>query len=81
MSNGLFNPFYYQTSGGDGTRGIASVSFYSSDKGDIPGIQGATDTYKILYTDGTSDSFVVHNGADANFDCSVDNNTLIFIKD
>lgn len=49
--------------GGGGGREIVSVTFLSSDKGDTAGIPGATDTYKILYSDGTYDVFRIYNGA------------------
>lgn len=48
---------------GDG-KGIQTISFMSSTGGNTPAIAGATDTYKILYTDGTSTTFRVTNGAD-----------------
>lgn len=48
--------------GGGGGREVVSVSFLSSDKGQTAGIPGATDTYKILYSDGTYDTFHVYNG-------------------
>ena len=65
----FFNPFVGASSGsgsGGGTgkdgRGIASIVFSSSTLGSIAGIEGATDTYKINYTDGTSSTFKVKNG-------------------
>ena len=67
----FFNPFV-GASGGSGTgsgggtgkdgRGIASIVFSSSTLGSVAGIEGATDTYKINYTDGTSSTFKVKNG-------------------
>lgn len=64
-----FNPFLNNSSGsgGSGTagkdgRGITSIAFISSDKGDTPNISGATDTYKVSYTDGTTSTFTVYNG-------------------
>ena len=65
----FFNPFVGASSGsgsGGGTgkdgRGIASIVFSSSTLGSVAGIEGATDTYKINYTDGTSSTFKVKNG-------------------
>ena len=49
------------TPGKDG-RGISSIVFVSSTGGSIAGIAGATDTYKINYTDGTTSTYVVKNG-------------------
>lgn len=67
-----FNPFLNSSSGGSGGsgepgkdgRGITSIIFTSSNKGDIPNISGATDTYKVSYTDGTTSNFTVYNGED-----------------
>lgn len=63
-----FNPFLNSSSGGgsgeagkDG-RGIVSIAFSSSNKGDAPNLSGATDTYKILYTDNTESTINVYNG-------------------
>ena len=50
--------------GSGGGKGIQTISFMSSTGGNTPAIAGATDTYKILYTDGTSTTFRVTNGAD-----------------
>lgn len=65
----FFNPFV-GASGGSGSgggagkdgRGISSIVFSSSTLGSVAGIEGATDTYKINYTDGTSSTFKVKNG-------------------
>lgn len=43
--------------------GIASTAFTSSTGGATAGIVGATDTYTITYTDATTSTFVVTNGA------------------
>lgn len=51
---------------GDKGIGIASIEFLSTT--DASGFQaksGATDTYKILFTDGSSTTFPVYNGADS----------------
>lgn len=48
--------------GGGGGREVVSITFLSSDKGKTSGLPGATDTYKILYSDGTYDTFHVYNG-------------------
>lgn len=65
----FFNPFVGASGGsgsGGGTgkdgRGISSIVFSSSTLGSVAGIEGATDTYKINYTDGTSSTFKVKNG-------------------
>lgn len=54
------------TGGGDGSGeagvGIAQIAFKSSDRGDVAGIAGATDTYTITYTDATTSTFKVKNG-------------------
>src|SRR5574344_1828307 len=59
-----FNPFIGVSSGGSGKdgRGIASIVFVSSTGGSIAGITGATDTYKINYTDGTTSTYIIKNG-------------------
>lgn len=63
-----FNPFLNSnSSGGSGEagkdgRGIVSITFSSSDKGNTPNLSGATDTYKILYTDNTESTINVYNG-------------------
>lgn len=65
----FFNPFV-SASGGSGSgggagkdgRGISSIVFSSSTLGSVAGIEGATDTYRINYTDGTSSIFKVKNG-------------------
>ena len=41
---------------------ISKIEFKSSTKGETAGIEGATDTYEITYTDNTTDTFVVYNG-------------------
>lgn len=65
-----FNPFLNSSSGGgsgeagkDG-RGIVSITFSSSNKGDVPNLSGAIDTYEILYTDNTESTINVYNGLD-----------------
>ncbi|MGM9858058.1 MAG: hypothetical protein ACI311_02260 [Bacilli bacterium] len=65
----FFDPFGGSGSGGGGGgapgkdgRGISSIVFVSSTGGSIAGIAGATDTYKINYTDGTTSTYVVKNG-------------------
>lgn len=65
-----FNPFLNSSSGGgsgeagkDG-RGIVSIAFSSSNKGDVPNLSGAIDTYEILYTDNTESTINVYNGLD-----------------
>ena len=67
----FFDPFGGSGSGGSGGgsgapgkdgRGISSIVFVSSTGGSIAGIAGATDTYKIKYTDGTSSTYVIKNG-------------------
>ena len=65
----FFNPFVGASGGsgsGGGTgkdgRGISSIVFSSSTLGSVAGIEGATDTYRINYTDGTSSTFKVKNG-------------------
>lgn len=50
-------------SGADG-RGINSINFLSSTGGSVAGIAGATDTYKVTYTDKTTSTFKVYNGKD-----------------
>lgn len=67
----FFDPFGGSGSGSSGGgsgapgkdgRGISSIVFVSSTGGSIAGIAGATDTYKINYTDGTTSTYVVKNG-------------------
>lgn len=66
----FFDPFGGSGSGSGGGsgapgkdgRGISSIVFVSSTGGSIAGIAGATDTYKINYTDGTTSTYVVKNG-------------------
>lgn len=66
----FFDPFGGLGSGsssGDGApgkdgRGISSIVFVSSTGGSIAGIAGATDTYRINYTDGTTSTYTVKNG-------------------
>lgn len=70
MNPGFFNPFGGSGSGSGGGggapgkdgRGISSIVFVSSTGGSVAGIAGATDTYKINYTDGTTSTYVVKNG-------------------
>ena len=72
-SIGFFNPFMNNTSGsggGGGTgeagrdgRGIVAVTFLESTGGNVAGIEGATDTYQISYTDGTKTTYKVTNGS------------------
>lgn len=60
-----WTPSYNLDSSGSGSssgRGINSVEFTSSTGGLTAGIEGATDTYTINYTDGTSSTFQVKNG-------------------
>ena len=61
---GFFDPFGGSTGSGGGTgmpgkdgRGIVSISFKSSTGGSTPNIQGAIDTYEILYTDNTKSTY------------------------
>lgn len=60
-----FNPFIgtSNSSGGGGTgqdgRGIQEISWISSSTGTKPGEAGAKDTYQILYTDGSTSTFIV----------------------
>ena len=67
----FFDPFGGSGSGGSGGgsgapgkdgRGISSIVFVSSTGGSIAGIAGATDTYRINYTDGTTSAYTVKNG-------------------
>lgn len=67
----FFDPFGGSGSGGSGGgsgapgkdgRGISSIVFVSSTGGSIAGIAGATDTYRINYTDGTTSTYTVKNG-------------------
>lgn len=67
----FFDPFGGLGSGGSGGgsgapgkdgRGISSIVFVSSTGGSIAGIAGATDTYRINYTDGTTSTYTVKNG-------------------
>ena len=67
----FFDPFGGSGSGGSGGgsgapgkdgRGISSIVFMSSTGGSIAGIAGATDTYRINYTDGTTSTYTVKNG-------------------
>lgn len=71
-SIGFFNPFMNSTSGGGGGgtgeagrdgRGIVAVTFLESTGGNVAGIEGATDTYQISYTDGTKTTYKVTNGS------------------
>lgn len=62
-----FNPFIgTSNSSGGGTgqdgRGIQEISWISSSTGTKPGEAGAKDTYQILYTDGSTSTFIVQNG-------------------
>lgn len=67
----FFDPFGGSGSGGSGGgsgapgkdgRGISSIVFVSSTGGSIAGIAGATDTYRINYTDGTTSTYTIKNG-------------------
>ena len=62
----MFNPFGGGNGGGapgrDGN-GITSIVWVSSTGGDTPGIEGATDTYQINYTDAPSTTYTVTNGS------------------
>ena len=61
----FFNPFDNSEKGsGSGVagKGIDSINFKSSSLGDEPGMTGATDTYVINYTDGTSTEYIIKNG-------------------
>lgn len=60
----FFDPFGGSGGGtpGEDGRGISSIVFVSSTGGSIAGIAGATDTYKINYTDETTSTYVVKNG-------------------
>lgn len=66
----FFDPFGGSGSGSGGGsgapgkdgRGISSIVFVSSTGGSIAGIAGATDTYRINYTDGTTSTYTVKNG-------------------
>jgi hypothetical protein len=53
-----------KTAGGAGGKGISSIEFESSSLGGEVGQAGATDTYKINYSDNTSSTFKVYNGQD-----------------
>ena len=44
-------------------KGINSIVFVSSTGGSVAGIAGATDTYRITYTDGSTSTYTVTNGA------------------
>lgn len=62
-----FNPFIGTSNysgGGTGQdgRGIQEISWISSSSGTKPGETGARDTYQILYTDGSTSTFIVQNG-------------------
>lgn len=62
-----FNPFIgTSNSSGGGTgqdgRGIQEISWILSSTGTKPGEAGAKDTYQILYTDGSTSTFIVQNG-------------------
>lgn len=67
-----FNPFYSPLGGsgsgggggGEPGRGIVSITFVRSSKGQTPGIAGATDTYRINYTDHTTSTYDIQNGND-----------------
>jgi hypothetical protein len=66
---GFFDPFGSSGGSGGGTgvpgkdgRGISTIDFLSSSIGSVPGIQGAVDTYQIIYTDNTKSTYVVKNG-------------------
>lgn len=79
-----FNPFLNSSSGSSGSgeagkdgRGIISITFSSSDKGDVPNLSGAIDTYEILYTDNTESTINVYNGLDGTDGFSGDYNDLI----
>ena len=48
---------------GSNGRGIESISWKSSTGGLSAGIEGAKDTYEILYDDKTTSTFVVQNGS------------------
>lgn len=67
----FFDPFGGSGSSGGGGgsgapgkdgRGISSIVFVSSTGGSTAGIAGATDTYRINYTDGTTSTYTVKNG-------------------
>ncbi|NLP46400.1 MAG: hypothetical protein GX347_05050, partial [Epulopiscium sp.] len=64
---GFFNPFIGSGNGGGGSGkdgvGIQSIEFLSSTGGETSGIEGATDTYQINYTNGTTTTFIVKNGS------------------
>lgn len=63
-----FNPFIgtSNSSGSGGTgqdgRGIQEIFWILSSTGTKPGEAGAKDTYQILYTDGSTSTFIVQNG-------------------
>lgn len=48
---------------GKNGKGISSITWKSSTGGLSAGIEGATDTYEILYDDSTSTTFIVQNGS------------------
>ena len=51
------------TNGTNGN-GISTIAWTSNSNGDPQGTEGTTDTYTITYTDATTSTFVITNGAD-----------------
>lgn len=66
--------------GGGGGREVVSITFLSSDKGQTSGLPGATDTYKILYSDGTYDTFRVYNGENGETPLLRKNDSLVEVS-
>lgn len=68
LSNGGTLPSFFVPNGtaGSNGRGIVSIVFLSSNvaPGTIAGLSSATDVYQINYTDLTTSTFIVKNGAD-----------------
>ena len=53
---------------GDTGNGITQVTFTNTTHvSGLAGQSGGVDTYTITYTDGTTDTFIVHNGIDSDF--------------
>ena len=50
---------------GDTGNGVDSITWKSNSEGSSQGTPGTTDTYEILYTDGTTTTFTVANGTNA----------------
>jgi len=64
---------------GDAGKGVVGTSWLSTtDASNLPSKSGATDTYKITYTDTTFDTFNVYNGLDLSIEDSLVNSVSVW---